>query len=510
VTPSLSPALLRHVGAFVAGLAATALALPATASPLDDPHIGGIGFSGPATGDLASIYWNPGALGLVPDNQAFVSATGRFSTLSLARDPIDPATGRPGGSRSFPEVSGTSRLHPFGWPPGPGGFVALSAAIGTRFTLGIAAFSPFAQRMSWSATADGQQPTRYHALEIDLRDVALAPAFSLRLCCGLHVGASPHFLFSVGRLVFDEDTALNAGGAGLASDCGGAPCGAENPAAAARYEISSGLDPTDSSFAFLAAFGAHLQRPRWDLGIGYITRPLTTDGVAIRARRTHVTLPSRTAGGAPLCPSEEAGPCFYAQAHYDLPDTLMAGFTYHLTDRVDLGFVLRWLNLSHHESMDIRVVGPATDGLRTHGLPETIVLHRGFRDTVDLRARAIVRLGERVLVSAGLRGESSALRAEDVSPAAIDAAKIEPALAAQLRIAGALVLSAGYAFTFMPSVSTGAGVFDPGASVTCDAAGGDLGNSACDKRSQGLARPTAAGRYSLYTHGFSVSIAARL
>jgi long-subunit fatty acid transport protein len=505
---SLSHALIRSVGA-VAAAFALGLAGPAGASPIDDPHIGGIGFSGPTTGDLAAVYWNPAALGVMPDSQVLVAATGRFASMTLARAPIDPATGRPGGSRSFPQVGGESRLHPLAWPPGPGGFVGISAALGTRFTLALAAFSPFVQKTTWAPAADGQEVTRYHAVQIDLRNVALAPAFALRLCCGLRVGASPTFLFTVGRLVFDEDTALAGGSAGLAGDCGGNPCGVENPAAAARYQIDSGLSPTDSSFSVMVSGGLLLQRPRWDAGLTYITRPVRTDhGVTIKGRSSHVAAPARAPGG-PLCPSEDAGACFYAEAQYELPDTLIAGFTYHLNDRLDLTAILRWMNLSRHEAIDIRVMGPATNGLRPHGLPEQILLHRGFQDSEELRLRATLRLGERLLVSATLRGETSAVAAEEVSPAAVDGFKLEPAFAARVRL-GPLQLSAGYAFTFMPSVTNAASVFDPSAAVTCTDAGGDLGNAACEKRSLGLARPTAAGTYSLSAHAFSLSLAVRL
>jgi hypothetical protein len=214
------------------------------------------------------------------------------------------------------------------------------------------------------------------------------------------VGAAPVFLFSVGRLIFDEDTALGAPGA----DCGGAPCGVENPAAAARYDISSGLDPTDSSFAFAISSGVHVQRPRWDAGISYITRPLRTEnGIEIRARHTQVTAPGRAAGRPPLCPEGLGSPCFYGLAQYGMPDMLALGFTYHLDPRLDLGLIVRWLNLSQHQNLDIRVVGPASNGLRAQGLPGQIVLHRAFRDTVDTRVRAIWRVSEHVYVRSSRR-----------------------------------------------------------------------------------------------------------
>jgi hypothetical protein len=122
----------------------------------------------------------------------------------------------------------------------------------------------------------------------------------------------------------------------------------------------------------------------------------------------------------------------------------------------------------------------------------------------------VVRVGERVLLSATLRGESSAVPSSELTPAAVDGFTIEPALAAQVRLGSTFVLAGGYAFTFMPAVSTGASAFDPGAAVACVDAGGDLRSDACEKRRVGLARPTAAGRASLSTHSFSLSFSARL
>src|SRR5438128_4562303 len=59
----LLPAWGRAVAA--AAMALLAPARSAVAVPLDDPNVGGIGFSGPTTGDPAAVYWNPAALGLM-------------------------------------------------------------------------------------------------------------------------------------------------------------------------------------------------------------------------------------------------------------------------------------------------------------------------------------------------------------------------------------------------------------------------------------------------------------
>ena len=74
---------------------------------------------------------------------------------------------------------------------------------------------------------------------MDLRNVALVPALSIRFGGDFRVGFAPGFLFSTGRLMFREDLALDGGSAGLASECmPGVACDAENPRAAARYDIT--------------------------------------------------------------------------------------------------------------------------------------------------------------------------------------------------------------------------------------------------------------------------------
>jgi hypothetical protein len=53
-------------------------------------------------------------------------------------------------------------------------------------------------------------------------------------------------------------------------------------------------------------------------------------------------------------------------------------------------------------------------------------------------------------------------------------------------------------------------VFDPGAELACQQAGGDLASEPCRKRQAGQARPSSAGRYSLHTHSFSLTVTAQL
>ena len=453
------------------------------ASPLDDPHIGGIGFSGPASPELSSVYWNPAAVGLMVGNQAMIGGTGRFTSLSLARTPIDPGSGQPGGSRTFERASGKSHLHPASWPLGPGSFVGLAASVGTRFTFALATYSPFNQQVRWSPAADGSEPARYHAVTTDLRNLALVPAVSIRLGGGIRFGAAPGFLLSLGRLTVDEDTALSQPGQ---ATCAGAPCGAENPLAAARYDVSSGSALLDGSLSLTVAGGLHIERPRWMFGVAFISRPLgTREGVEIKGRATSLRPAAR--GGPLVCPAESTGSCVWSQAVYQLPDTLTAGLDVPVGRwrRWVVGGVFRWLNLSRLDAVRIRVVGPATSSLRSLALPEELVLHRGLRDVYDLRAKAVYHLSERIQLAGVLRGETSAVRSQDVSPGFVDGAKLEPALAARIRVASGFSLTAGYAFTFVPTVEVPRSVFDPGAEAACQ----DLG-----ARSRERAVPKTPGR----------------
>jgi len=59
------------------------VATPALAGPLDDPHVGSLGFSGPTTGDLTAVYWNPAALGLLQGNQFMFGASLRATQVTV-------------------------------------------------------------------------------------------------------------------------------------------------------------------------------------------------------------------------------------------------------------------------------------------------------------------------------------------------------------------------------------------------------------------------------------------
>ncbi len=495
---------------FILGLALPAPG-PAVAGPLDDPHVGGIGFSGPTTGDLSAVFWNPAALALVEGHQVMLVGSVRQTTTTVGRSAIDPATGAPGGSRALPSATGRGLYQPVSWPLGPGHFAAVGVDLGSRFSFAIASYVPFVERVKFSPSRDGALPTRYHATEVDLRSSAVVPALAVRLGPRLSLGVSPGFLFSTGRFVVDEDTALGAGAAGLLADCGGNPCGVENPAAAARYDLASGFGAFDSAPSFTLGGGLHYRFDTWDLGLAYSSHPLNRAGsdVELDAPKSRLTPPPRAGANALPCPAGRTDDCVFGHIAYDLPDTIIAGATWHTTPAWDLTGIARLTIWSRHDSIALRVVGPAGTDLSALGVPESVVLHRGFQDSWDVRLRATRALLDsgRLRLAATLRFETSAVTPARLAPAAVDGFKIEPSLAVAARF-GRLGVAAGYAFTFVPEVNTGASAFDPRNAVACQGAGGDLGSGACRARLAGTARPTAAGRYGQHSHTASLALTA--
>jgi long-subunit fatty acid transport protein len=492
-------------------LVALALALipaKARATPLDDPHIGGIGFSGPASDDLSALYWNPAALGLSSGTRFQASLTGQSGSRTVERAPIDPSTGQPGGSRAYAPVTGRADRFPVGF--GPGSFLAVAYTVANRATLGFGTYTPFVMKEKFPAAADGSEPARYHAVEIDLSTIALSPAVSVRVAGGLRVGIATGFLLSNGRVVVDHDTGSPSGSAGQSRMCGDAPCGAENPAAAARYSVVSNTGFFNSAFSFTLGFGLHYDRPRWAAGIGYNSSPIgDRKTVEIEATATRINLPPRLGAGATVCPPG-LDPCVTSLLAYRIPTTVSAGFDLHLTPRWDLGVQGRWLDLSVHDAIRVRTVGPAGGALRSAGLPEQLPLHRGLQDVFELRLRGILKLGARLQIAAGVRGETAAVPKDSMSPAVFGGAVIEPSLGVRVRLHRRFAIAAGYALALSPTVSTDHSVFDPSANAACETAGGDLDAPACAKRQQGEARPTAAGSYRAITQTFGLSLMAQL
>lgn len=484
-------------------------ARPATAAPLDDPFVGGLSFTGPTSGNLAAVYWNPAALGLVRGFQIMVGGTAHLSTIDVQRASIDPASGMPGG----PQATGDATAEGFARPSlfGPRSYLAISSDLGgDRFTLAFATYMPWVEQVSYplSPTGAGDEPTRYHALQVDLRNLALVPALAIRFGNELRVGLAPGFMFSTGQVSFAEDLALNGGAAGLAATtCNGVTCGAENPQAAARFNVASGHGLGDAKFSVTLGGGIYWRRRNLELGLAYQSRPIGSDrGVGVSGQRSSGTLPPRDGGGPVTCAGGQTDRCLFGDLSYKLPDVFIAGATLRLSPGLELSATVRWLWMHLHDRIDVRLFGPQLDSA---GLPQHIVFHRGFRDVWDTRVRVSYWWREQIRIGAAMRVETSAVPTDAVNPAAVDALKLQPMVLIEIRIARRIWLSGGYGVTFMPSVNVTNSVFKPEYASDCVDSGGNLATEACQARLAGRARPTANGRYTATRQDFGITLTAR-
>ncbi len=452
----------------------------AEASPLDDPFVGGLGFTGPTSASVSSIYWNPAALGLVRGTQVMIAGTLRLSSTTVSR-----AAGA--GSATAHDVS-----QPISYPIGPGAFMGISSDLGgDRFTIGFATYMPFVQQTKFAISPNRDEPTRYQALQVDLRNLALAPALSIRFG-DVRVGIAPGFMFSTGHLRFAE-----------------ARGGTETPAADARYDIDSGHGLGDAKFSVTIGAGAYYRRGNLELGLAYQSRPIGADVTGVEVAGEHTTAEAPTLPGftPPTKPCATTSPgCVFGDLAYRLPDVWIGGVTYRLHPGFEVSVMARWIWWHLHDRIDVRLTGPT---LEASGIPEHIVLYRGFHDVWDLRGRLSYWFRERVRLGGQLRLETSAVDPSAVNAAAVDGFKVEPMLLVSVRMFGHFWLDAGYGVTLMSAVNVDNSVFDPDAATTCTGKGGDLDQPACMKVNAGQARPTATGTYTRFSQDLGLAITAK-
>jgi len=478
--------LRRHrgarVGAGVAAIGFLLMAGRAGAAPLDEPFVGGLSFDGPTSANLGAVYWNPAALGLVRGFQLMAAASGRLSTVD-ARLPTGSAQAR--------DLTGPS-------PFGPHTYFALSTDFGgDRFTIGFATYMPYQQRITYPLAPTHDEPTRYHALAIDLRNLVLVPALAIRFGGDFRIGFAPGFLFSTGRLRFAEDLSL----------------GAQDPQNDAIYDVSSGNGLGDAKFSVTLGAGLYYRRRNVEIGVAYQSRPLGSDvsGVEVAGQHTTVTLPPSDpmgGGSALTCPGGQSDRCVFGDISYRLPDVVIAGATWRLGPGLELTAMVRWLWLHVHDRIDVRLSGPTLDANTHADLPQHIVLYRGFKDVWDTRVRVSYWWRERIRVGAMLRLETSAVDSSAVSPGAVDGFKVQPVGLIEFRVVRWLWIGGGYGITFMRDVDVSASesVFKPQYAQDCANSNGNLTTEACQARMDGRARPSAAGSYGARAQDFGVTM----
>jgi long-subunit fatty acid transport protein len=473
----LSPPMRRRLAATAIAIAALAPAPGATASPLTDPFLGGVVFTGPTHAHPTAFYHNPAALGLDPGTHLYLAGTLRLDQQGIERAPVDD-DGAPGGGTDPGDVDNNLLT--------PGGFTGVYSDFnGGRVTLGIAVYTPYAERFM-----PDEQPVRYHTLGGYHYDLTVTPAVTFRVNNKLIVGFGVSVIpYSELKLKFARDTALEAGSAGLDADCGGARCGAENPAADQIYDVdvASALN-----IGFNMGFVITL-KSGWYIGAGYVSPTSGFGKLFVEANGTvRVTGAERDGGG------DYQG---RARVTYKLPQTVQAGVRGPLTEDWELVATARLHHAGRHEEWDLRMYG---GNLEDAGVPEWYPRYRGLRSVVGLEAgveapeRTNLRLGAR------LRFETGGIGEERLAANQIYGLNLGVATGLEARITEQLALSLGYAFVFYPGGSATPGSFDPVERVRCVDDGYPIDE--CQATREGRGIPTAAGDYSRLQHAFSLGM----
>lgn len=456
--------------AIVCGLAARA-----HASPRSDPTTGRAVFTGAATPGAPAIELNPAALGLgTGSTELYVAALALVDHYAITR------AGGPG----FTDTE-----------LGPGGVVAWIVPLKDRATLGIQAHGGPAEVFP-AGVADWQ----YHTIGGGQRRYGFTLGGSIRLTDELSFGASLALESTYLRLRYARDTALAAGAdpaRGLPSDCGGAPCGLENPLATERYDVDVSTSPLSASDALRPNLGIVYEVSKgWFIGLSYHMPP----GLAVQNVLTG-TMRVRQAprDGSGLISGR-------ASVYMSQPSSADAELRGRLPDNLDLHVGMRWEDLSRLQAYDVRGYGP---DFTAAGIPEWTERPRGFRDSFAMWAGveqseahtdALVRLGGRI----GF--ETAAVTASRTNPLTIAPASVTADVGVQLRLTPALHLQATYGLSYFPPVHVTRSAFDPDDQLACMASGYDYSTAACAAVRNGYAIASAAGDYDRMQHALRLAL----
>ncbi|HEY5938759.1 MAG TPA: hypothetical protein VIU61_29105 [Kofleriaceae bacterium] len=436
----------------------------AHASPRTDPTTGRAVFTGATVPHATSISLNPSALGLGAINEIYAAFTATADQVGVDRE-------------SGESVSDTLFA--------PGGMVAVIYHPGDRATVGGEIRTTPNERFL------DHEALQYHSRGGGQRDLYISIGSSIRATSSLYFGASVTHNNTKLRLRYTRDTALERG---VDGDCGGEPCGFENPLAAERYDVDVD-SPTigTSNIRLNVGFIARIYRGVW-LGIAYHTPP----GFKIQSQLDgEVTVEkSPRDGGRILTGGSQVNVHFPASVDGEIRARLIADLDLHVGGR--------WEDLSRMQSYDVRAYSST---LRAEGIPEWTLRPRGFHDSFALWGGVEqVDTGQRIRLGGRIGVETSSTTTERISPTTIAPTSITADLGLQYRVTPGLIFQLSYGLQFFPPSTIEDSAFDPQDQVDCIASGYDYSTAACESVRQGYAIPSAAGDYSRYQHAFRVGL----
>jgi long-subunit fatty acid transport protein len=455
----------------------------AIASPFEDTTVGGAVFTGSTSPHATSLMINPAALARAGGGfHMYAGASARLSMTQIDRELVDPDTG---ATAPGPEVSSNVLS--------PGGLLAAYWRVSERGYMGIAIGSPLSER--WA----DDEALAYHTMGGSFFQGQLTIAGAFRLGGRFHVGLGVSLAYTRFELGVARDTAMEAGSdpvRGVPSDCGGVPCGLENPLARQELDITVGTRGIEGFFDIPENVGLVLgalyeARGDWVIAASLVAPAGTFADLPLRGEASAIDAPRD--GGA-----RRGGD---AEVRVRLAESVHLGASGPIAPELDLVAELRWSNSSRHRDFDLRMFGPA---LEAGEVPEWYPRYRGFRDTLRASVGVERKLGFPLRWGARLRFDSGAVSPERVTPIQIEGFNLTAAGGVSLRLADHFVLAANYDLTWYPERQANPSAFDPIDRLRCVDSMFDV--EACAAAGEGRATATAAGDYRRLGHGFGLSI----
>jgi len=461
------------------------LAAHAVASPRSDPTSGRAVFTGATVPDSSSLELNPAALSTVPTDrlELYAAAAVVIDRYAIARDHLDLATGT---LTKQPTISDTQM--------GPGLVFGFIKNLKDRATLGFQLHAQPAE-----VFPAGVPDWQYHTMGGGQRRYGGTFGASIKLTDELSFGVSLALESTYLRLRYARDTALAAGNdpmRGVTSDCGGAPCGLENPLATEQYDVDVNSSFLSASDALRPNIGLMYELAKdVFLGVAYHMPP----GLAVQNVLTGFMSVRRAPrdGGALLTGR--------STVYVSQPSSVDAELRARLPRDLDLHVGLRWEDLSRLSAYDVRGYGP---GFTAANIPEWTERPRGFHDPVALWAgveQVETHSFERLRLGARLGLETSAVDAERTNPLTIAPTSFTVDVGAQLQLTPGLYIQASYGLQYFPPVQVTRSAFDPRDQLDCMASGYDYSTPACAAARNGYAIATAAGDYDRMQHALRLA-----
>jgi len=459
----------------------------ALASPRSDPTSGRSVFTGATVATATSIDLDPAAIGPGVTDYIYVAATAVIDRYAVRLDSLDVNTGAIAPGDTIHDDEGS-----------PGGMAAYVWHIpGDRATLGFEARSAPAE--TFIANRDA---LAYHTLGGGQRTYRLGIGASVRIVNELYFGLSLNTDATYLHLHYARDSALENGrGAnGIASDCGGAPCGIGNPLAQEHYDVNvrTSLLSTSNLVLNLGVM-VELAKDVW-LGVSYHAPP----GLEIQTELTGtMDVLQAPRDGANLL--HGASSVFISQ-----PASADAELRARLPAKLDLHVGARWEDLSRLQAYDVRGFGST---FFAANIPEWQLRVRGFHDPLSLWAGVEqveldqnddwLRFGARIGI------ETSSLRDQETSPLTISPFSYTADVGAQVRLKHVLpkaVFQLAYGLQYFPTVTVTDSSFDPRTRIDCIASDYDYSTAACTSVRNGYGIATADGRYDRLEHAIRIAL----